>query len=45
MMSTYLFTHDQSNQGVLTKRRAQAVREEALVFYAEKIHFRIICVW
>lgn len=38
MMSTYLFTHDPSNQGVLTKRRAQAVREEALVLYAHKIH-------
>lgn len=37
MMSTYLFTHDPSNQGILTKRRAQAVREEALVLYAEKI--------
>lgn len=37
MMSTYLFTHDQSNQGVLTKRRAQAVREEALVLYAQKM--------
>ena len=37
MMSTYLFTHDPSNQGVLTKRRAQAVREEALVLYAKKI--------
>ena len=37
MMSTYLFTHDPSNQGVLTKRRAQAVREEALVLYAKTI--------
>lgn len=38
MMSTYLFTHDQSDQGILTKRRAQAVREEALVLYAEKMN-------
>ncbi len=38
MMSTYLFTHDSSDQGVLTKKRAQAVREEALVLYAEKIN-------
>jgi ribonuclease-3 len=38
LMSTYLYTHDESHQGVLTKRRAQAVREEALVLYAQKIN-------
>ncbi|WP_025725107.1 ribonuclease III [Acholeplasma granularum] len=37
MMSTYLFNNDLSDQGILTKRRAQSVREEALVLYAQKL--------
>lgn len=37
MMSTYQYTHDPSDQGVLTKKRAQRVREEALVLYADKL--------
>ena len=38
-MSTYLYNkHSSFDEGDMTKRRAQAVCEEALVIYAEKIH-------
>lgn len=36
-MSTYLFHNLNENEGVLTVKRAQAVREEALDIYASKI--------
>ena len=36
-MSCYLYDNIQLNEGVLTKTRANAVREEALNVYAEKI--------
>ena len=36
-MSTYLYYSYSSQEGILTKKRAQAVREEALNIYAEKI--------
>ncbi len=37
IVSDYLFKHDIRDQGILTKKRAQSVREEALYLYAEKI--------
>lgn len=37
-LSDYLFKHEKGAPGVLTKRRAQIVREEALFIYAEKIN-------
>ena len=38
-MSTYLYNkHSSFDEGDMTKRRAQAVCEEALVIYADKIH-------
>lgn len=37
IISDYLYKHDARDQGVLTKRRAQSVREEALFLFAEKI--------
>ena len=37
IMSDYLFKGNHSEEGVLTKKRAQSVREEALFLYAEKI--------
>ncbi len=40
LMSDYLYNLDLADEGELTKRRAQAVREEALVIYAEKIHLK-----
>ena len=36
-MSKYLFTNYNLNEGEMTKKRAQAVREEALDIYASKI--------
>lgn len=39
-MSKYLYDADPSDEGVLTKKRAQAVCEEALNVYAEKIHLK-----
>lgn len=38
IVSEYLFEHDPSDEGILTKRRAQCVREEALNLYAETIN-------
>lgn len=40
LMSDYLYSLDLADEGELTKRRAQAVCEEALVIYAEKIHLK-----
>src|SRR5690606_25421787 len=37
IMSDYLYKNDLRDQGVLTKKRAQSVREEALFLFAEKI--------
>ncbi|CDR31307.1 Ribonuclease 3 [Acholeplasma oculi] len=37
LMSDYLYHKDQRDQGVLTKKRAQSVREEALYLYACEI--------
>lgn len=38
LMSDYLYKEDLENEGAMTKKRAQAVCEEALVAYANKIH-------
>lgn len=40
LMSDYLFSLNLADEGELTKRRAQAVCEEALVIYAEKIQLK-----
>ncbi len=40
LMSDYLYSLNLENEGELTKRRAQAVCEEALVIYAEKIQLK-----
>ena len=40
LTSDYLYQKDLADEGELTKRRAQAVREEALVIFAEKIHLK-----
>ncbi|MBN2299579.1 MAG: ribonuclease III [Acholeplasmataceae bacterium] len=37
LMSDYLYNEDLDNEGIMTKKRAQAVCEEALVKYASKI--------
>lgn len=37
IISTYMFKNDDWDQGTLTKKRAQAVREEALFLFADKI--------
>lgn len=39
-MSNFLYLHDPLDEGVLTKRRAQAVCEEALNVYAAKIDLK-----
>lgn len=39
-LSDYLFKEESGAPGVLTKRRAQIVREEALFIYAEKINLK-----
>ena len=39
-MSTYLYGSISQDEGVLTQRRAQAVREEALDIYASKINLQ-----
>lgn len=39
-MSRYLYLHDESNEGVLTKKRAQAVCEEGLNVYASKMDLK-----
>lgn len=39
-LSDYLFKGESGDPGVLTKRRAQIVREEALFIYAEKINLK-----
>lgn len=36
-MSKFLYTHYSLNEGAMTKKRAQSVREEALVIYAQHI--------
>ncbi|MBU1140927.1 MAG: ribonuclease III [Firmicutes bacterium] len=40
LMSDYLYKEDLENEGTMTKKRAQAVCEEALVKYATKIHLK-----
>lgn len=40
LMSDYLYNLHLADEGELTKRRAQAVCEEALVIYAEKINLK-----
>jgi len=40
LMSDYLYRKDLADEGTMTKRRAQAVCEEALVKYAEKINLK-----
>lgn len=40
LMSDYLYSLDMADEGELTKSRAQAVCEEALVIYAEKINLK-----
>ncbi|MBE0701156.1 MAG: ribonuclease III [Acholeplasmataceae bacterium] len=40
LMSEYLFREDTSNEGEMSKTRAKAVCEEALVVYAEKINLK-----
>lgn len=40
MMSDYLYKEDLADEGTMTKRRAQAVCEEALVKYANRIQLR-----
>ncbi len=40
MMSDYLYKEDLADEGTMTKRRAQAVCEEALVKYANKLGLR-----
>lgn len=37
IISEYLFEHDDNDEGVLTKKRAQTVREESLCLYAEAL--------
>lgn len=37
LMSDYLYNEDLADEGIMTKRRAQAVCEEALVIYAHQI--------
>lgn len=39
-MSTYLYNKVDEDEGVLTVKRAQSVREEALAIYAEKINLK-----
>ncbi|CCV64774.1 Ribonuclease 3 [Alteracholeplasma palmae J233] len=39
-MAEYLYHSDKNDEGVMTKKRAQAVCEEALVVYAEKINLK-----
>lgn len=39
-MSNFLYKHDMSDEGVLTKKRAQAVCEEALNVYASKLDLK-----
>ena len=40
LMSDYLYNEDLADEGQMTKKRAQAVCEEALVKYAEKIQLK-----
>lgn len=40
LMSDYLYREDLADEGTMTKRRAQAVCEEALVKYAETINLK-----
>jgi ribonuclease-3 len=40
MMSDYLYKEDLADEGTMTKRRAQAVCEEALVKYANKLNLK-----
>lgn len=40
LMSDYLYREDLADEGTMTKRRAQAVCEEALVIYAETIKLK-----
>jgi ribonuclease-3 len=40
LMSSYLYKEISEDEGTLTKRRAQAVREEALVIYAAAIELK-----
>lgn len=40
LVSNYLFKHTNFPEGKMTVRRAQAVREEALVLYSEKIKLK-----
>lgn len=40
LMSEYLFNNSDLPEGKMTVRRAQAVREEALVLYSEKINLK-----
>lgn len=40
LMSSYLYKEDLEDEGILTKKRAQAVREEALVKYAEQLDLK-----
>ncbi len=40
LMSDYLYREDLADEGTMTKRRAQAVCEEALVKYASTIHLK-----
>lgn len=40
LTSDYLYQKDLADEGELTKRRAQAVREEALVIFADKINIK-----
>jgi len=40
LMSSYLYKEDLEDEGILTKKRAQAVREEALVKYADQIDLK-----
>lgn len=40
LMSDYLYSQHLADEGELTKRRAQAVCEEALVIYADKINLK-----
>ncbi|MDY0276631.1 MAG: ribonuclease III [Acholeplasma sp.] len=40
LMSDYLYTNSDLPEGTMTKKRAQAVREEALVIYSNKIDLK-----
>ncbi|MDD4193891.1 MAG: ribonuclease III [Acholeplasmataceae bacterium] len=40
LMSDFLYKENLKDEGAMTKRRAQAVCEEALVIYASKIHLK-----